>query len=316
MKPALRDRLVMPVLLPIGIVVVIAATLYGFSRVMLSLTATAATVTATVAALGVLAVAGVAASRPQVRLSTLAAMVGATAGVAMIAGGIALAVVAGTEEGGEGPEPGAVVEVAAANLAFEPTTLSVPAGEPFTIAFANQDADVQHNVDIFDNQEFSGTALFEGELVTGVVTIEYAVEPLEAGTYFFRCVVHPTMTGELTAEEGAGGGGGEPGAGPAVVAQGLAFDTSTIELPAGEPTTITFDNRDGGTQHNIAIYTDDSLGQELFNGELISGPATTRYEVPPLEAGEYYFLCIVHPDMNGTVVVDGGGEPPEPTGAS
>jgi plastocyanin len=27
------------------------------------------------------------------------------------------------------------------------------------------------------------------------------------------------------------------------------------------------------------------------------------YEIPPLPPGEYYFLCIVHPDMNGTVVV-------------
>ena len=27
------------------------------------------------------------------------------------------------------------------------------------------------------------------------------------------------------------------------------------------------------------------------------------YAIPPLEPGEYYFLCIVHPNMNGTVIV-------------
>ena len=53
MRPALRDRLVMPVLLPLGILAVIAAALFGFSRIMLSLTPTAATATAIVVATGV-----------------------------------------------------------------------------------------------------------------------------------------------------------------------------------------------------------------------------------------------------------------------
>ena len=43
MKPVLRDRLVLPLLLPIGILVVIVGVLYGLSRILLSLTPTAAT---------------------------------------------------------------------------------------------------------------------------------------------------------------------------------------------------------------------------------------------------------------------------------
>ena len=101
MKPALRDRLVMPILLPLGILAVIAAALFGFSRILLSLTPTAATVTAIVVAIGVVVTASVAAGRKQVRLSTIGAMLGVTAGLAMLAGGVALAVVGGTEE-----EPG------------------------------------------------------------------------------------------------------------------------------------------------------------------------------------------------------------------
>jgi plastocyanin len=88
-----------------------------------------------------------------------------------------------------------------------------------------------------------------------------------------------------------------------VVAANLQFDTDTIQLPADTATTITFDNQDAGVQHNIAIYADDSLSEELFNGDLITGPDTIEYEIPALPPGEYYFLCIVHPDMNGTVVV-------------
>jgi plastocyanin len=251
-------------------------------------------------------------------------MLGVTAGVAMLAGGVALAVVGGSEEeagGGEKP----VVTLAAANIAFEPTSLTVPAGEAFTLQFHNQDANTQHNVQIFDDPKFAGTPLFSGALVTGVRQTNYEVDPLEAGAYFFHCEVHPTMTGEMQAVPSGGGGGGTGPSGPGggggvtVVAQSLAFDTATIDLEP-VPTTITFENQDAGVQHNIAIYSDSSLGDELFNGELITGPATAEYAVPALPPGEHFFQCNVHPNMSGTVVVSdaggggGGGPPPEQTG--
>jgi len=327
MKPALRDRLVMPILLPLGILAVIAAVLFGFSRILLSLTPTAATVTAIVVAIGVVVTASVAAGRKQVRLSTIGAMLGVTAGVAMLAGGVALAVVGGSEEepGGGGEKP--VVTLAAANIAFEPTSLTVPAGEAFTLRFHNEDANTQHNVQIFDDPKFAGTPLFSGALVTGVRQTDYEVDPLEAGAYFFHCEVHPTMTGKMQAvPSGPGGPGGPGGTGPGgpgggvtVVAQNIAFDTSTIQLEP-VPTTITFENRDAGVQHDIAIYSDSSLADELFDGELVTGPATVDYAVPALPPGEHYFQCNVHPNMSGTVVVSdtggggGGGPPPEQTG--
>ena len=326
MRPVLRDRLVMPILLPLGILAVIAVVLFGFSRILLSLTPTAATVTAIVVAGGVVITAAVAAGRKQVRLSTLGAMLGVTAGVAMLAGGVALAVVGGSEEeagGGEKP----VVTLAAANIAFEPTSLTVPAGEAFTLRFHNEDANTQHNVQIFDDPKFAGTPLFSGALVTGVRQTDYEVDPLEAGAYFFHCEVHPTMTGKMqavpTGPGGPGGPGGTgpggPGGGVTVVAQNIAFDTSTIQLEP-VPTTITFENRDAGVQHDIAIYSDSSVADELFAGELVTGPATVDYAVPALPPGEHYFQCNVHPNMNGSVVVSdtggGGGPPPEPTGPS
>jgi plastocyanin len=86
------------------------------------------------------------------------------------------------------------------------------------------------------------------------------------------------------------------------------------------PTTITFENRDAGVQHDIAIYADSSLADELFGGDLVTGPATIEYAVPALPPGEHYFQCNVHPNMNGSVVVsdagEGGGPSPEPTGPS
>ena len=73
---------------------------------------------------------------------------------------------------------------------------------------------------------------------------------------------------------------------------------------AEDVSVVTLVNDDIGVPHNISIFTDDSLSTELFGGELITGPSTIDYTIPPLEPGEYYFLCIVHPNMNGTVIVE------------
>ncbi len=315
MRRQVRERLLLPLLLPAGILVAMAAVLFGFSRILLAVEGAPATTTALLVAGAVVVVSAIAASRAQIRMSTILSMIGATAGVAMLAGGISLAVVSEGEAegpGGEGPGPGALgLTIVAQNIAFDTTTIELPADTPTTITMDNRDAGVQHNIAIYTDDSRS-EILFQGELLTGPGTIGYQIPPLPAGEYYFQCDVHPSMNGTVVVAEAAGppdggdGGAGDGGGGPSaltVVAQNIAFDTATIELPVDTPTTITMDNRDAGVQHNIAIYTDDSLSEELFSGELLTGPGTIEYQIPPLPAGEYYFLCIVHPNMNGTVVV-------------
>ncbi len=315
MRRDTRDRLLLPVLLPVGILAAVAALLWGFSRILLSVTHNAATGTAIAVAFSIVVIAAVAASRQQVRFSTVASMAGAVAGVAMLAGGIALIAFAPKEAGGGGG-PVTTVTLVAKNIKFEQTDLSVPAGKPFAIAFDNEDAGTEHDVQIFAAKDFSGTPLFNGDLITGIAKTTYHVAALDAGTYYFHCVVHPTtMTGTIEAQPGGGGGPG--GGGITVTAQGLQFDTSEIDLVADQPSTITFHNNDAGTQHNIAIYEDSSLAKNLFRGELVTGVATATYHVPALAAGTYYFHCDVHPTMSGSVVVapaaGGGSSSPSPS---
>jgi plastocyanin/mono/diheme cytochrome c family protein len=94
-----------------------------------------------------------------------------------------------------GGPAGTTVNVKAANIAFDPTTIEAPAGAPFTIAFDNEDSGIPHNIDISDA---SGASVFKGEIISGVATKDYAVPALAAGTYKFICDVHPNMTGTLT----------------------------------------------------------------------------------------------------------------------
>ena len=95
-----------------------------------------------------------------------------------------------------------------------------------------------------------------------------------------------------------------------VSASGIAFDTNCIQIPSGQTVTIRFDNKDAGTPHNIAVYPSATeLSKPLFRGDVVTGPDTADYEVGPLDEGEYYFHCDVHPDMNGTFeVVSSGGQ--------
>ncbi len=89
-----------------------------------------------------------------------------------------------------------------------------------------------------------------------------------------------------------------------LAADNLEFDASVIEAPAGEAFTITFTNLEA-VPHNVAVDTEEG-GDEIVTGEVITGPdATTTINVPALEPGTYYFVCDIHPDMNGTIVVEG-----------
>src|SRR5215207_1121106 len=288
-----RQSLLLPILIPIVALAVIALVLFGFSRVLLAVSHNAATVVALVAAAGIVGVAAWVASRKRVTGGTLFSMVAAMAGIAMVAGGLAV-VASPLEAEGEGGGDGGGVVVAlaapegAAASGFSTEALSVPSDEPFTIAFDNQDPAVPHNVVVFDGPDAEAPALVTGEVITGSAEADYVVEPVPEGEYFFHCEVHPTtMVGTMTAAPG--GGGGRGGEGVTVVAANLAFDTDTIELPPDVESTVTLDNRDAGTQHNIAIYADDSLDEESFKGELATGPVSVNYTIPPLPAGEYYF---------------------------
>lgn len=90
-----------------------------------------------------------------------------------------------------------------------------------------------------------------------------------------------------------------------IAADEVAFDTDELDVPAGEPFTIGFDNRGQGVPHNVAIYEDASASEALFVGDVVTGPDVVRYAVPALPEGDYFFRCDVHPTtMTGTVETD------------
>ena len=301
-----REGLLLPIAIPVVALVAIGAVLFLFSRVLLRVKPHAATLVALVVAAAILGIATFVASRRTVTTGTTLSMVGGILGVAMVAGGLALMIAPPQGEGPAKPVLQLVAPPDAATKGYSTDALSAPANTAFDIAFDNQENGVQHNV-VITSQDGSQT-FFDGALTTGPSKTTYAVDPLPAGTYAYFCKVHPTtMKGTLTVAEGAPPSGGGTGGGALTVsAQGLKFDTAEIDLQAGVQTQLTFDNKDAGTPHNIAIFTDDTLSTVLFRGDLVTGPGSITYTIPALDPGEYYFHCDVHPNMNGKVVVTGG----------
>ena len=92
---------------------------------------------------------------------------------------------------------GTVLQIAAFNIAFNPTELTAPAGQPFAIEFDNQDAGIPHNVEI--KGVGGGASVITGDIFAGPEKRTYNVPALDAGVYPFVCTVHPNMTGTLTA---------------------------------------------------------------------------------------------------------------------
>ena len=110
----------------------------------------------------------------------------------------ALLAACGSTAGSAGPvatvPPGGAL-IVAVDQRFESTAVSVPVAVSFPLVLDNRDA-APHNVTIVDGH---GKPLFVGEVFGGPAARTYDVPMLAAGTYAFRCDVHPTMTGELVA---------------------------------------------------------------------------------------------------------------------
>jgi plastocyanin len=88
-----------------------------------------------------------------------------------------------------------------------------------------------------------------------------------------------------------------------ISALAFKYDPLTATAPANVSFQVSFANQDAGVPHNISLHLGDVNGAELFKGAIFNGVETRVYDVPPLDAGAYAFVCTVHPTMIGTLTV-------------
>ena len=85
-----------------------------------------------------------------------------------------------------------------------------------------------------------------------------------------------------------------------VMAKDIAFDIKEMNLPANGPAEVVFTNGDKGIPHNMSFYAGaDATAPPIHKGGIVAGPGQITYDFTTPAAGEYYFQCDVHPNMNG-----------------
>lgn len=109
-----------------------------------------------------------------------------------------------TGSSGETKDPTGV-EVAVANIAFEPATLEIGVGE--SVTWTSSDESVRHTVTsglpagetvpgVNKGASAKPDGIFDGELADAGSSFTFTFE--RAGTYAYFCEVHPSMTAEIT----------------------------------------------------------------------------------------------------------------------
>jgi mono/diheme cytochrome c family protein len=98
----------------------------------------------------------------------------------------------------------------------------------------------------------------------------------------------------------------------AIVAQGIAWNRSSLTAIANVPLTILVDNEEAdATVHNIHFFQGAEPGGDELPADQCAGMADgcfseitaedVTFEFGPLPVGEYYYICDVHPQMEGVL---------------
>ncbi|MCW2706846.1 MAG: Multicopper oxidase [Frankiales bacterium] len=115
-------------------------------------------------------------------------------------------------------------------------------------------------------------------------------------------VVLALLAAALTPARGVAG----PPVGAIIAGPGgatLGYASKVAVEPQGSP--LTFVNADQ-LAHTVTAVDRDQDGRPLFSGNALPGTTSVVAGVDKLRAGTYSFFCSFHPNMTGTLVVQGG----------
>jgi plastocyanin len=204
------------------------------------------------------------------------------------------------------------------NETFQPDNLTVPVNT--TVTWVNQNGPIEV---VAEDGMFDSGQLYDG--------YEYNHTFLQPGVYDYHSKGDPSLSGRIVVTYA---NGSMPAYTPVpvqqtvtvaasttgdatigLVAKNIAFNTSTITVPAGARVTVSFDNQDKGVPHNFAVYETRAAKKSIFQGKIITGLAKIAYTfTAPSKPGNYYFQCDVHPSMNGQFIVVSQGAFPSTAG--
>ena len=190
---------------------------------------------------------------------------------------------------------GAILLIAVLTIGFSQILLNVPGAIASTIAILTAMNILAAGAFIALRPNMSRATLIE--------LFAVALYPFLIGIVVAQTGVGAATTVETNAARGANEGGG---GGLELVAEGVAWDTSNLQVPAGQKASITIDNQDS-VPHDFAVYESRQAaadtGDALFASPEVAGGSSLDFSFGPLKKGSYFFQCNIHPTtMTGTVV--------------
>ncbi len=196
----MRERLLLPILIPVAAAGVIFLLIFSGSRILLAMEPQYAVPTALVIALGILSVSALLATGPRISRTLLYLLTAVPASV-VIAVGLYLAVRPGAEAtaGGGGPAPVTTVAMTATDNKFSLTEITIPVNTEITFTLDNK-GQALHNWHVLNVKDKDGKDITTNLLPGGQSqTITFVVT--QTGTFDYQCDVHPVeMRGKLTVQ--------------------------------------------------------------------------------------------------------------------
>jgi plastocyanin len=200
-----RFKIPLPIVVPLGALLVIALVSVGMSRILLSVPKEVAVIVAIAIGANILIACAFIANRPERARSSWAELAIVAAyplliGVVLANLGLGSGHSAGEAEHGTeaAAAEGGGTSVSAANVTFSTDTIELAAKTEETIPFKNEDS-AEHNIAIYEDESASKD-LFKGDVIPGGQETTYQVPGLPKGEYYFQCDVHPGMNGTVTVQ--------------------------------------------------------------------------------------------------------------------
>src|SRR2546421_1758244 len=211
MAEEIRERTTLPLGVPLGIFAAVLVVVFLFSRILLNVPRQVAVAVALMTALNILVTCAVVALR-RIR-GAVALLLLAVVAVPLVLGGAAAAKVikirephaaagaqagaGGAAQGGGGAVASGPISLTAVNVAFNKSSLDIPANTPTKVNFRNADTQ-PHNFHVFQGPPGFNPPPTPPIADPGA-SVSYDIPALPAGAYQFRCDLHPgSMLGKVT----------------------------------------------------------------------------------------------------------------------
>jgi plastocyanin len=200
MNEVRRDRVLLPVAIPVGALAFIFVIVFGLSRILLNVPRQVSTAVALMVALNILAAMALVSVKPRADIPAVAYLLPMVVpiGLGFLVATGAIGVTKTESEVKKSAPAIATIDLVARNISFDKTQLTMTAGADAVVKLVNKDAGIPHDFSVYKSAD-AKEVIFSGvsSLVTGVATKDYKFKAPPAGTYFFRCDIHPTMNGTL-----------------------------------------------------------------------------------------------------------------------